>query len=259
MMMAVAWPMRLGPWTWTAVNALVWTHPLTSLAAPFLLIDARRRRGRIARLLTAGNCALHAFAGVVQGDANSDLLSALIALPRFVSYTVCRFTLGPGPVRALGDHPWVMHLCAGLLGMLVLAACLRDRRRIGSTMRLCAVACAFALAALVARGVAYTLDQDQFRYCYVPGILLTVVVVGSAVDLSRARARGAIALILALWYPAMNLGGYEWYLPRDPGNGEVVRGFMREIERHERSTGTWRGLVAEARKKNDWPIEIDTR
>lgn len=274
---------------WVAANVLVWSNPLTPLAAPILVVRFMRdARSRLPCALTLANLVCYAILGIEKGGLFADLtwIESFQKIFRAFGWTFVivgeaafRTAVGaPGLNWALANAWPLIAAWAALLAIVAIVAAVQSSRLRIVFALLGYVIFAFTFTPFLSRGMTMLPLDGAPRYVYVQTIaflLMFVLLLEHFLINHHPRWRSLAAGAVAAWYVALNvqLGHYFFtagetarsqdsppslYVQSHEGNGLIVRQFFAELAALERQTGSRRGIRLSLDKPADWPIVIDT-
>lgn len=258
---------------------LVWTNPLSFVAAPLNVLHFLEGRGR-QRLLQLGmvvSHALHIKFGLAErkeGPASRILQLDQEMLQRFYAHVVehelFRAVFGPDVVDLASERaPWSIPVFGCVVFALLLWALLRPSAYVSRRALLMTVFAILTLTWIILVSRSDRAIARGWRYVYVQCIFCVVLwclLLGQLVRAMLARwkfYRQGFALgypgLVATWFALQNVsepGGYAASFQRNVDN---VRKCMRDIEKQEARNGGPCGIRVTCKKRRDWPIRIKTK
>lgn len=280
---AVLWawvPLPDSPWRTALAVAgqqlLVWTHPISFVAAPINAAQAWYRTGRVQRIaqgaMLAGH-ALHLALGLDHSYARRTVDSGIGELPgrlvHFEHKALARALFGRPLVSWLSHGGgWVVTLATAALLAGALWVAWRNVARLRLAVVLAAY-CVTGLALAVAASRSGRQIDHGIRYLYVQllfAVMLIAFVVHGAWHRVSWPAASALprrwptrpapyAALVLLLFGLQNIGMADTYRERDAGdNAERVATCMQRLAAlHERNGGPC-GFSLTCRKSHDWTI-----
>jgi hypothetical protein len=275
---------------WTAANLLVWSNPLTILAAPILAVRlVRDTWSRWFCAFTLANLLCYSRFGIEQGGIFAGLtwIEALQKLARAVGWTIVlvaetafRTVFGSSSLEwaATNARPLIAAWACLIAIAASLAAWQSPRVRVVLGL-LGYVIIAYTFISFLSRGVAMIPIDSAPRYVYAQTfafLIMFVLLIEHFLFERRLQWRTAVTGVLVVWYFALNvlLGHYFFavgtatrpqdrppspYVQSHDGNGFIVREFFVELAAVEKQNGSRKDISLSVDKPGDWPIIIDTR
>jgi hypothetical protein len=273
---------------WFVCNILIWAHPLSILILPFpLFYMLKGKKDRIFYASIILNLFVHQVLGVKYEliFAGQDSTSSIVKLMnsvwfnlKYVNKITFRASFGPSIFEWANEHAKFL---LGLWAISLIAYIAFVFKRIPKVRNVLIFLGYFIFVIsffnIASRGIGIILDiNNSPRYVYIQTlfflVILVVLISQTAVmmfeklkmdtkwPINRQKsAKYFIQIILIIYFFIMNLGNSKAYHDPYPENGRIVKTFFKELAAMERARRSHRGIYLVARKKEDWPIIIDTR
>lgn len=257
---------------------LTWSHPMTILAAPFYVVNARsaNREDRLIYVLQLVHLLLHQVYG-------TDPMLVRVTLARFSSIPISELVMlrgvdaveivmrrvfgrtffGDSVVDSITNHyPAVLYVLAGAI---LLEVALHWDRAKRVAVPCLYVAAAITFSSLMSRwgyGVGAIGEKAPYagRYGYLPSIAVTTLVVDRLADWALRRERilkAAVVGAAICWLGIRNTQELSTYEFSRSENGRIVRECFERLAEAGRTNA--HGIVVRCEKVHgDWPFEVVT-
>jgi hypothetical protein len=259
--------------TWLLINILGWSHPLSAIVLPFLVLRLRQdREHTVFHLATLISLVMYQIFGVKGGpnligagtlEISENMGDAVIGSMILSANVVYRtafgdpqtFNTGNGadPVRIL----WILTVLVATIFVYW-----KNKESRALLIGLSYIILTITFLSIVGRGFEKIGRLEGVRrYVYIPSLACLVLYVGLGETFLRNHItlRRFSALMLIIHYLVINSRMIGHYRPAHPDNGIIVWQFFKDLSGKEKEMDGRNGIYLVANKKNDWPIEIDTR